>query len=253
MKLPEAAIKAIKKWLVEKDAIKPTLSEFSVRSDICSTSPSKIVHSSITWNGDSAKRDVPEFIFEFRALEKELTSRYLSRKIGYDRLMGICRNSAFLIYVLIRSLRPRVVHETGVANGISSFFILNALNRNGLGELYSFDLSKNVGHLLNQDEKDRWSLFELDRKNIKESFRLNLRNMPCVDFFLHDSDHSYKVQMFEYSTVNQRINEKGILASDDVDGSYAFLDFCSLKGLKPYVLVENRKVFGLMRKQSSRS
>jgi len=45
-----------------------------------------------------------------------------------------------IIYTLIRCLKPRIVIETGVANGASSTFILSALEKNNLGKLYSIDL-----------------------------------------------------------------------------------------------------------------
>lgn len=48
-----------------------------------------------------------------------------------------------LVYSLIRSLKPSVVLETGVANGFSSAYILEALNRNNHGHLFSID-SPNV-------------------------------------------------------------------------------------------------------------
>jgi predicted O-methyltransferase YrrM len=45
-----------------------------------------------------------------------------------------------IIYTIIRCLKPRIVIETGVANGASSTFILSALEKNNLGKLYSIDL-----------------------------------------------------------------------------------------------------------------
>lgn len=46
--------------------------------------------------------------------------------------------------------------------------------------------------------------------------------------FLHDSDHSYRWRMFEYTTVRDRLKSDGILLSDDVDVSYAFIDFMQI-------------------------
>jgi len=45
-----------------------------------------------------------------------------------------------LLYYLIRVIKPAIVVETGVASGISSLFILQALNDNDYGHLYSIDL-----------------------------------------------------------------------------------------------------------------
>ena len=43
------------------------------------------------------------------------------------------------IWCLTRHLRPRNIVETGVAHGVTSRFILEALERNGLGHLWSID------------------------------------------------------------------------------------------------------------------
>ena len=43
------------------------------------------------------------------------------------------------LYVLVRTEKPRVVVETGVCNGASTFAILAALEANGTGELHSID------------------------------------------------------------------------------------------------------------------
>ena len=44
------------------------------------------------------------------------------------------------IYLLVRSLKPETVVETGVCYGASSAYILQALKDNGRGVLYSIDL-----------------------------------------------------------------------------------------------------------------
>src|SRR5439155_326535 len=44
------------------------------------------------------------------------------------------------LYAIVRELRPRVAVETGVCNGVSTAFLLLALEANGFGELHSIDL-----------------------------------------------------------------------------------------------------------------
>ena len=43
-------------------------------------------------------------------------------------------------YAAIRSLRPEVVVETGVANGVSTAYLLLALDQNGKGILHSIEI-----------------------------------------------------------------------------------------------------------------
>jgi len=45
-----------------------------------------------------------------------------------------------ILYVIVRLLKPEKVVETGVAAGVSSAFILEAMDDNGIGTLYSIDL-----------------------------------------------------------------------------------------------------------------
>ena len=49
------------------------------------------------------------------------------------------------LYAVLRTVRPQVVVETGVANGFSTAFSLLALRANGEGHLHSIDLPREVG------------------------------------------------------------------------------------------------------------
>src|SRR5579863_10306843 len=69
-------------------------------------------------------------------------------------------------YAAIRALRPEIVVETGVANGVSSSYILLALEKNQLGSLHSIDIGaanylppgKTVGWTVPQFLRHRWDL-----------------------------------------------------------------------------------------------
>ena len=49
------------------------------------------------------------------------------------------------LYAILRTVKPRVAVETGVANGFSTAFALLALAQNGGGELYSIDFPREIG------------------------------------------------------------------------------------------------------------
>src|SRR5271156_5195455 len=85
------------------------------------------------------------FSSEFWALWPEVLERLKARGIRVgpssfkqwnDGDPGLVR----AIWCLIRHLRPNHVVETGVARGFTSRFILEALERNGSGHLWSIDL-----------------------------------------------------------------------------------------------------------------
>jgi hypothetical protein len=50
-----------------------------------------------------------------------------------------------------------------------------------------------------------------------------VNDMPEIDIFIHDSDHSYLWQLFEYRVALGKIQSKmGLICSDDVDKSYLY-------------------------------
>lgn len=194
----------------------------------------------------TADLDLLRTYSEYQRLRGEIAARYNELAIPYPRSYAVEDGSAFLLYALVRSLRPAIVLETGVANGHSSFFILNAMRANRHGLLHSIDRSGEVGWLLSREERERWRLHVLPKKNLKRSFSQILDSLPPLDVFLHDSDHSYSWQSFELRTALKKLNPGGVLASDDCDCGYAFLDVCQASGLRPVVLVDARKIFGLV-------
>ena len=151
-----------------------------------------------------------------------------------------------VLYIICRLLKPKVVVETGVASGISSKYILYALHKNGQGNLYSIDFPTPtdelpVGWLVPNGLRNRWHLI-LGKSSEKLPVLLN--EIPKVDVFLHDSDHSYRNMMFEFRTVWPYIRKGGLLASDDINMNNSFFDFATevnRKSVRFYLLGAIRK------------
>jgi len=151
----------------------------------------------------------------------------------------------------VRSVRPQRFFETGVADGASTRIILDALEENGEGRLWSADISPEAGNLARQSRAvHRWEFIVLPARGRASAFREALRPLRPLDAFLHDSDHRYPWQAFEYRVAWSTLAPGGWLLSDDIDASYAFLDFARRQGLRPWVLVGPRKLFGVLRKPS---
>jgi predicted O-methyltransferase YrrM len=148
-----------------------------------------------------------------------------------------------LLYVLIRRTGPDNVVETGVAQGVSTAFILRALEDNHAGSLVSIDLPNfssegyryrfdpdfldqtyvkpdlGVGWLAPASLRHRWTL----KLGSSEDELPRLGNLK-IDLFLHDSEHSYENMMQEYHWALNHLRPGGILASDDVSFNTAFVD-----------------------------
>jgi len=147
-------------------------------------------------------------------------------------------------YVMTRLLKPDIIVETGVNEGLSSALILYAMEHNNHGKLYSIDLpnidvelypggprqtdgvppEKGTGYLVPKHLRSRWELLLGDAKDLLPEL---LPTLPKIDVFIHDSLHSYNHMLFEYRTAWPYLKQNGILLSDDVDYNTAFADFTS--------------------------
>ena len=181
---------------------------------------------------------------EYEGYRAALMTTYRTVTLTYDAAFAIEEGSAFLMYAMVRFLRPSVVLETGVANGHSSVLILNALRENGCGELHSIDVSNDVGGLV--VDKRQWHLHVLDVSSLKKSFAAIVAQLAPIDLMVHDSDHSYQWMRFELETVYPRMSPRGMVACDDANICYGMIDFCAAHRVKPLFLVEKCKVFGIV-------
>ena len=184
---------------------------------------------------------------EYTDLQAELERRCdaMSDRLEYPDWYAIEKETAFLYYAVCRHTKPATVLETGVANGHSSFFFLQAMKKNGKGSLHSVDIADNVGKILTDDERHDWTLHVLEAPQ-RRSFRKVMDSISPIDIFVHDSDHTYGWQMFEYKTARQAMSQKGVLLSDDVDHNLSFVDFCTELDRKPILLLDTRKVSGML-------
>lgn len=188
---------------------------------------------------------------EFDLLTAELQQRQDTSTLAsaHPQSWAVAHEVGLCLYTLARFTNPGAVLETGVANGHSSFLLLNALARNGHGTLHSIDVSARVAPYLNARERQRWNLVILDGKRRRQSFLRAMKDLPAIDIFVHDSDHSWGWQSLEYRAALSVLRSGGFLASDDVDSSHAFLTFCRDHALVPHLLFDGQRVFGLVTKE----
>jgi hypothetical protein len=159
------------------------------------------------------------------------------------------------VYCLSRHLRPRKVLETGVARGVSTRFILEALERNGAGALFSIDLpplidsqlESEVALVVPDDLRGRWTY-------VKGSSRRRLREvlgrLEAVDFFLHDSMHTERNVRFELDHVWPVLSGHGGMVVDDVDYNRGLESFLGAHPALPSPLVcaheQGRRLFAVV-------
>jgi predicted O-methyltransferase YrrM len=183
---------------------------------------------------------------EYAQVEALLRSRYdqTGALLTYPQVYGAGALTSRLLYLMVRTRRPGTVLETGVANGHTTLVLLEALRLNDAGELHSTDVAEGVGGLLNKTHRRRWHFHRLDRQSARREFVTLLGHLPALDLFFHDSEHRFGWQEFEYGAAQDHLAEGGLLGSDDVDSSYAFLKFCTTRGHRPALLLDGAKVSG---------
>lgn len=161
---------------------------------------------------------------------------------------AIKRLHAIHLYALVRRLRPDRMLETGVCNGLSSAVILRAMQANGAGRLSSVDLPEFSGErggaqafwsgkggavvpaglapgwLVPQELRSRWDLHLGRSASLLPPL---LDELGPIDCFLHDSEHSFENQSFEFEAAARHLRPGGILVASDTGASSAFDAFCA--------------------------
>lgn len=133
-------------------------------------------------------------------------------------------------YIAVRAFQPEIIVETGVANGVSSAYLLLALQKNAGGRLFSIDLGdpsylpqgKPPGWIVPDWLKERWVLLIGDSRQLLPNL---LPELGTIDIFIHDSLHTYDQMLWEYRTAFPFIRPGGLLFSDDAAWNPAFQQF----------------------------
>jgi predicted O-methyltransferase YrrM len=164
---------------------------------------------------------------------------------GDPRLARTC-------YAVIRALRPTLAVETGVCYGVTSACLLQAMQQNGTGHLHSIDLpplarkaDKYVGSLIPHALRDRWTLH---RGNSQRLLAPLLEQLGTIDFFLHDSLHTYEHMKLEFEAAWAALRPGGLLMSDDIEGNTAFLEHAARPDVRASVVMrfsEGDALFGV--------
>lgn len=137
---------------------------------------------------------------------------------------------AWMVWALVRHLRPERVVETGVGRGITTAVILEGLERNGAGRLWSIDLpplleqdlAGETGAAVPSDARGRWTLLRGSSRRLLPGLMAGLGE---IDVFVHDSMHTARNVRFELDRAWPRLREGGAAVVDDIERNPAFEAF----------------------------
>ena len=148
-----------------------------------------------------------------------------------------------LLYIVLRVERPAIVVETGVLHGLTTLFLLRALERNGVGRLVSIDLpsypesgpSNQDGYVATLPDGcepgwivplERYSDWQLMLGSSHDVLPNLVAEIGAVDLFCHDSEHTFPVMWFELDWAWRNISEHGLIVCDNIEANTSFSDFC---------------------------
>jgi predicted O-methyltransferase YrrM/SAM-dependent methyltransferase len=154
---------------------------------------------------------------------------------------------ALFLYWLVRQAKPCKVVQCGVCNGLSSAFMMLGLVKNGPdgtlsvidmppifdptdpawtteGKVYGVVIpeGKTTGWMVPDAYRDRFEVWNGDAKELLPEM---VDRLDSLDFFYHDSDHSYNHMMFEFNQAKRKLNKGGLVVGDDVSWNSSLWDF----------------------------
>jgi predicted O-methyltransferase YrrM len=150
----------------------------------------------------------------------------MSYLVHNDGDLGLAR----AVWCLTRHLRATRVVETGVAHGVTSRFVLEALARNGGGHLWSIDLPPTlhpemhgeIGLAVGEGLRG-WTYI---RGSSRRRLPGLLKRVAPIDLFIHDSRHTTENVLFEVNLAWRALRPGGALVVDDIDTNTGFDRFC---------------------------
>lgn len=145
-----------------------------------------------------------------------------SVKIPFGRRLGW--------YAMVRTLKPKVVIETGVERGHGSVLLCSALMRNALegfdGHYYGTDINPCAGWLLGGAYAKFGEILYGD--SIQSLKALSVE----IDLFINDSDHSAEYEAEEYQTIKDKLTPRAIILGDNTHVTDKLAKFARANGRK---------------------
>jgi predicted O-methyltransferase YrrM len=195
-------------------------------------------------------------VFERRAFVERYVSEIEGKYGGHYVPGWVMLDDALFLYWLVRQAKPRTIVQTGVCNGLSTAFITLALVKNGPeGRLRAIDLppvfdpadpawtvagtvygvvipeGRTSGWLIPDAYRHRFEVWNGDAKDLLPKL---VDAADSIDFFFHDSDHTYNHMMFEFGEIKRKLAKGGLLVSDDVSWNASLWDFADLFQVPAY-------------------
>jgi predicted O-methyltransferase YrrM len=131
-------------------------------------------------------------------------------------------------YAVARTIKPRIVVETGVDQGMGSLVLISALKRNSdeghPGRYYGTEIDPRAGYLLTDPYKKWGEIIYGDSITSLREF-----HQP-IDMLISDSDHSAEYERDEYQVVRDKLTPAALLLADNAHVTSALYEFARTTG-----------------------
>jgi len=139
------------------------------------------------------------------ATMKSSQKEYADLRVDFGRRLGW--------YAFARTLKPKIIVETGVDKGIGSVLLCSALLQNKAEGFEGFfigtDINPEAGYLLSGKYAEVGKILYGDSITTLSKFT------EKIDLFINDSDHSKDYEYREYITIRDKISEDAVLLGDN--------------------------------------
>jgi hypothetical protein len=131
---------------------------------------------------------------------------------------------------VVRTLRPELVVECGIFNGVGSLVLLRALERNraegSAGELVSIDSDPTMGWAVPEALEEHWTTVEGFTSEVLEETIAGRE----VGMLIHDTPHTYENQTLEFSAALRHPGERLVLIDSSGGQTPALEEICASEG-----------------------
>jgi len=126
-------------------------------------------------------------------------------------------------YAIARAMKPTVVVETGVDQGLGAIVLCAALSRNASeghhGRYFGTDINPSAGYYLQHPYSECGHILYGD--SLESLGTLN----ETIDLFINDSDHSESYELAEYELIKTKISPTAIMLGDNSHVTSALAEF----------------------------
>jgi predicted O-methyltransferase YrrM len=195
-------------------------------------------------------------VFERRDYIEKYMSDIAAKYGAYYAAGWVNLDDALFLYWLVRQLKPKTIVQTGVCNGLSSAFMMLGLVKNGPeGKLHVIDLppvfdpkdpawtakGKVYGVVIPEGKSSGWIVpdayhdrFDVRTGDAKKLLPKLVDEIDSIDFFYHDSDHTYDHMTFEFREAKRKLKPGGLMIGDDISWNASLWDFADQYGVPSY-------------------